>query len=178
MLHPFKGQTIIGSGLERGVLLKAGIERVDGLAAATNSDETNVVVARIARLFFQVPRVVARLYDPRKVEVYQRLGVQIVAPIPWAVNRFDELLSYSELEPVMSLGNGEVEIVQMEAPSLLVGRKVSAISVPGEIQVVAINRKGRAFLPTLETMLQRDDWLQIALLASSIERLRAMLALT
>lgn len=174
----FRGRKVIGNGMERRVLLEAGIERADALAATTNSDETNVVLARLARLIFQVPRVVARLYDPRKVEVYQRLGVHIVAPVPWAVNRFRELLSYSELDPILSLGNGEVEIVEMEVPPLLVGRKVSAVTVPGEVHVVALSRKGKAFLPTSETVFQRDDSLQIALLASSIERLRAMLALT
>jgi len=173
----FQGRKIIGNGLERGVLLEAGIERTDGLAAVTNSDEANVVVARLARLFFQVPRVVARLYDPGKVEVYQRLGVQIVAPVPWAVNRFAELLSYSELEPVLSLGNGEVEIVEIEVPPLLIGRKVSAVTVPGEVYVIALGRGGKAFLPTPETVFQRDDSVHMAVSASSIERLRAMLGL-
>lgn len=174
----FQGRKILGSALDRKVLLDAGIERADGLAAATDSDETNIVVARLARLVFRVPRVVARLYDPGKVDAYRKLGVQIVAPVPWAVNRFDELLSYSELDPVLSLGNGEVEIVEMYVPPLLVGRKVNVLTVPGEAHVVAINRKGKAFLPTSETVFQRDDVLQIALLTSSIERFKAMLAQT
>jgi trk system potassium uptake protein len=174
----FRGQTVVGTAFERGVLLEAGIERADGLAAVTNCDETNVVVARLARLVFQVPRVVARLYDPRKVEVYRRLGVQIVAPVTWAVNRFADLLSYSELDTILSLGNGEVEIVEVEVPPLLVGHKVRAVTVPGEVHVIALCRGGKAFLPTSETVFQRDDSLQIALLAVSVERLRAMLALT
>lgn len=174
----FRAQTIVGTGFDQGVLLQAGIEHADGLAAVTNSDETNVVVARLARLVFKVPKVVARLYDPHKLEVYRRLGVQIVAPASWAINRFADLLSYSELDTVLSLGSGEVEIVEVEVAPLLVGRKVSAIAAPGEVRVVALSRKGKTFLPSSETVFQKGDLVHIAVLTASAERLRAMLALT
>jgi trk system potassium uptake protein TrkA len=174
----FRGQTIVGTGFDRGLLLQAGIEHADGLAAVTNSDEANVVIARLARLVFQVPRVVARLVDPRKAEVYQRLGVQIVAPIAWAIHRFADLLSYSELDAILSLGGGEVELVEVEVPPLLAGHKVSAISIPGEVHVIALNRRGKAFLPSSETVFQKDDSAHIAVLATSAERLRAILALS
>ncbi|GKT10897.1 TrkA family potassium uptake protein [Desulforhabdus sp. TSK] len=173
----FKGRTLVGTGLNRKVLLQAGIERADGLAAVTNSDEANVVIARVAKLFFHVPRVVARLYDPRKAEIYRKLGVQIVAPDSWAVHRLADLLSYSQLDTVLSLGNGEVEMVDVEAPALLVGRKVREITVSGEVQVVAVSRRGKTFLPTSETAFQKDDVLHIALLAASSERLKGILAL-
>jgi trk system potassium uptake protein len=174
----FRGQTVLGTAFDQGVLLEAGIERADGLAAVTNSDETNVVVARLSRLVFEVPKVVSRLYDPRKVQVYQKLGVQIVAPVTWAVNRFADLFSYSELDTVLSLGNGEVEIVDVTVPPLLIGRKVNTVSVPGEIRVIAVCRGGKAFFPTSETVFQKDDSVQFALLSVCVERLKAMLALT
>lgn len=174
----FRGQTVVGEGFDQGALLKAGIEHADGLAAVTNSDEANVVVARLARLVFQVPRVVARLYDPRKADLYHRLGVQVVSPVPWVINRFADLLSYSELDAIVSLGDGEVEIVEAQVPALLAGRKVSAIAIAGEVQVVALSRKGKTFLPSSETLFQRDDTVHIAVLTASAERLRAVLALT
>lgn len=175
--HSLQGRTLVGSGFDRRVLVHAGIEHADGLAAVTNSDEANVVIARIARLVFQVPRVVARLYDPRKADVYRRLGVQIVAPISWAIHRLADLLSYSELDAILSLGGGEVEIVEVEVPPLLVGQKVSAIAVPGEVRVIALSRRGKAFLPSSETLLQKGDSAHIAVLTSSVERLRAILTL-
>ena len=76
----YKGQTVVGLGSDRDVLIKAGIERADGLAAVTAGDETNIVVARMAKTVFRVPKVVARLYDPGKAEVYRRLGLQTIAP--------------------------------------------------------------------------------------------------
>jgi trk system potassium uptake protein TrkA len=173
----FPGEALLGSCFDRSVLLRAGVEHADGLAAATNSDEANVVIARLARVVFQVPRVVARLVDPRKAEIYHRLGVQIVAPISWAIRRFADLLSYSELDAILSLGGGEVEIVNVEVPPLLVGHKVSAISIPGEVHVIAVSRRGKAFLPSSETVFQKDDSLHIAALAASVERLRSVLTL-
>lgn len=168
---------IVGSGFDRDSLMRAGIEKVDGLAAITGNDESNAVIARLARVFFHVPRVVARLNDPRKIDLYRLLGIQIAAPFFWAVNRVVDLLSYSELEAVASLGNGEVEILQVQAHMLLEGRKISSITVPGELQAVALTRKGKTFLPTSETILQCDDLVHLAALADSAERVRAILSL-
>jgi trk system potassium uptake protein len=172
----FPGRSVVGTAFDQQVLLNAGIRRADGLAAVTNSDETNVVLARLARLVFEVPNVISRLYDPRKEDIYQRLGVQIVAPATWAINRFAELLSYSELDTMLSLGNGEVEIVEVSVPQLLVGRKVKTLSVPGEVRVISICRGGKAFFPTAETIFQKEDSVQFAIMAAGVERLKAMLA--
>lgn len=174
--HAFTGKSIVGSSFDREVLLLAGIEKADGLAAVTNSDEANLIVARLARVVFHVPRVVARLYDPHKAEAYRRLDVQVVATSSWAIHRFADLLSYSELDAVMSLGGGEVEIVEAEVPSLLVGHKVNAIDVPGEARIIGLTRRGKAFLPFSETVLHKDDVMHIAVLTTSIERLRAILS--
>lgn len=173
----FKGQTVVGVGFDRDVLLKAGIERADGLAAVTASDEANVVAARIASQMFRVPRVVARLYDSRKAEIYRRLGLQTIAPVTWGIHRIADLLSYSPLDVVMSLGDGGVDIVEAEIPPLLVGRTVNELTVPGEVRVVAISRGGETFLPTRGTVLQEGDLLHLATLATSADRLKALLGL-
>lgn len=171
----FRGQTITGVSFDREVLLQAGIARADALAAVTGSDATNVVTARLARQVFKVPRVVARLYDPHKAEVYRRLGLQTVNPITWGTQRIAELLCYSPLHAVLSLGSGEVDIVEVETPPLLVGRTVYEATVAGEIHVVAISRGGKTFLPTLGTVLQAEDLVHLVVLATSAERLKALL---
>lgn len=174
----FKGTTIGGIGFDRTVLHQAGIKRVDGLAAVTGSDEVNVVVARLASQFYRVPRVVARLFDPRKAEIYRRLGLQTVTPLTWGINRIAELLSFFPLTNVASLGSGQVDLVEAEVPPLLVGRSVNDLTLPGEIHVVAISRGDQTFLPTLGTRLQAGDWLHLALLAASGDQLKALLGLT
>jgi trk system potassium uptake protein TrkA len=173
----FKGNTLAGVGFDRRILLDAGIKHSDGLAAVTNSDEANIVVARLARRVFRVPRVVARVYDPGKAEVYRRLGVHVVAHVTWGINRMAELICYSELDTIMSLGGGEVEIVAAEVPPLLVGRMTEVLTIPGEVHVVAIKREGKAFLPPPGTVLRKDDVAYLALVTMSVDRLKALLAL-
>jgi trk system potassium uptake protein TrkA len=170
----FKGQPMIGSGFDRDVLLQAGIERTDGLAAVTGSDEANAVIARLARQVFRVPRAIARLYDPRKAEVYRHLGLQTINPVTWGIHRIAELLCYARLQPLVSLGSGDVDLVEMEIPLLLAGRTVHEVTIPGEVHITAISRGGKTFLPTLGTTFQEGDLLHIAVLATSANRLAAL----
>ena len=171
----FTGQTIVGTGFDRDVLLHAGIERADGLAAVTGRDETNVVLARLARQMFRVPRVIARLHDPRHAEVYRRLGIQTMTPLTWGIQRLAELLCYAHLNTTLSLGSGEADIVEVELPYLLVGRTVNELTLVGEIQVAAISREGHTFLPTLGTVLREGDLLHLVVLATSATRLTTLL---
>ena len=174
----FKGQTLLGAGLDREVLLQAGIERADGLAAVTGSDDTNVVMAHLARQVFRVPRVVARLHDPRHAEVYQRLGIQAITPLTWGIQRLTELLCYTHLNTTLSLGSGEVDLVEAELPHLLAGRSVNELTLLGEIHVAAISREGRTFLPTLGTVFREGDLVHLVVLGSSADRLTALLGET
>jgi trk system potassium uptake protein len=171
----FKGRTILGIGFDRDTLVQAGIERADGLAAVTSSDETNVVTAQVARQIFRVPRVVASLYDIRQAEIYKRLGIQTIAPTGWGINRIAELLLYSPLETVTSIGSGDVELVEVELPQLLVGKTVRELILTGEIHVVAITRANKTFLPTLGTTFHEGDLLHLAVLTTSAKRLKELL---
>jgi trk system potassium uptake protein TrkA len=171
----FKGQTILGIGFDREVLLKAGIERADGVAAVTSSDEANVVTARIARDIFHVPKVVARLYDIRQAEIYKHLGLQTIAPTSWGINRIADLLLYSSLDAVLSIGSGDVELVEIELPPFLVGKTVRDLTVASEIHVVSITRTNETLLPTLGTIFRKDDLLHLAILTTSTNRLKELL---
>jgi trk system potassium uptake protein TrkA len=173
----FKGQTVLGVGFDRDLLLQAGIERADGLAAVTTSDDTNVVTARLASLVFRVPRVVARVYDPRKAEIYRRLGLQTISPVSLGTDLLAELLTFSQLKTILSLGSGEVGIVEAEVPPLLVGRTATALTIPGEVHLVAVSRSSKTFLPTPATVFQQGDLIHLAVLAASTERLEALLGL-
>lgn len=171
----FKGQIVEGIGFDREILLKAGIERADGLAAVTSSDEANVVVARIARDIFHVPKVVARLFDHRQSELYKRLGLQTIAPTGWGIHRIAELLVHSPLDAVLSLGTGDVDVVEAEVPPLLVGKTVRDLTVLGEIHVVSITRANKTTLPTQGAIFREGDVLHLAVLASSMNRLKELL---
>jgi trk system potassium uptake protein TrkA len=134
-----------------------------------------VVVARIARDIFHVPKVVARLFDVRQAEIYRRLGLQTITPTSWGINRIADLLLYSPLETVSSIGSGEVEIMEAELPRLLVGKTVRELTVPSEIHVVSVTRENKTFLPTLGTIFREGDLLHLAVLATSTDRLKEFL---
>ncbi|MFN8485045.1 MAG: TrkA family potassium uptake protein [Anaerolineae bacterium] len=172
----FRGRQVVGVGIDRDVLLQAGIERADGLAALTSSDDTNVVAARLARQVFHVPRVVARVYDPRKAEIYQRLGLPTVSTTTWGIHRASEVLTFSHLDSVHSLGSGGVDIVETEAPALLVGRPISSLTAPGEISVIAITRNNQTFLPSPGATFRAGDLVHLAVTAAASDRLNALLA--
>ncbi|MCL5996501.1 MAG: TrkA family potassium uptake protein, partial [Chloroflexi bacterium] len=118
----FKGRKVKGVGFDRNVLLEAGIEQADAFATTSSSDNANIVAARIARNIFQVPRVIARLYDPRRAEIYQRLGLLTISSTTWGAQRIYELLTHDNLDPVMSFGSGEVKLLCLEVPPQLEGR--------------------------------------------------------
>jgi len=173
----FKGKTVQGVGFDRDVLLAAGIQHADAFAATSSSDNANIVAARIARHIFHVPRVVARLFDPRRAEIYQRLGLATISSTSWGAERIRELLTHAELDAVMTFGRGEVSLIEIEAPPALVGCQVKQITVPGEITVIAITRRNRAMIPTLGTEFQQGDCLHLAVLASAMGRVESLLGL-
>lgn len=173
----FKGRKVLGVGFDRNVLLKAGIEQADGFAATSSSDNANIVAARIARNIFHVPRVVARLYDPRRAEIYRRLGLVTISSTTWGAERIRELLTHAGLDPVWSFGSGEVSLLSIEAPPRLVGRRVKDVTVPSEISVVVITRDGEAILPASGTEFRAGDLIYLAVLASAMDRAEALLGL-
>jgi len=126
----------------------------------------------------RVPRVVARVHDPLKAGIYQRLGLMTVTPAVLGTQRFTELLTFSPLFPIKRLGNGEVSIIEIDVPSSLAGRTVNELNVPGEIHVVAVTRGNSTFVPTLGTELQSKDIIHLAAASSSMDRLKALLGMT
>jgi trk system potassium uptake protein TrkA len=174
----FKGQKIIGVGFDRDILLKAGIEHADAFAAASSSDNANILAARIAHNIFHVPRVVARLFDPQRAEIYRRLGMLTISSTTWGAERIRELLTSAEIDPVHSFGSGEVSLVNIEVPPQLVGRMVKDLTVSSEISVVAITRQGEAFIPTLGSQFKDGDLIHVAILASALDRFKILLGLS
>jgi trk system potassium uptake protein TrkA len=173
----FRGRKIRGVGFDRDILVSAGIRDADAFVATGPSDNANIVAARIAHNVFHVPRVVTRLYDPRRAEIYRRLGLVTISMTTWGAERINELLTHSNLDPIVSFGRGEVALVAVEAPPQLVGRQVAQLTVPGEVIVVSITRDNEAILPTLGTEFCSGDLIHMAVLASAMDRLEALLEL-
>jgi trk system potassium uptake protein TrkA len=173
----FRGTIIHGLGFDQSVLLEAGIKTAEAFVAASSSDNANIVAARIARNIFHVPRVVARMYDPRHAEIYQRLGLMTISSTDLGVRRIYELITHAELDAVFRFGRGEVTMVEFEVPYPLVGRTVRDLNIPGELNVATITRKDRAFIPTPATEFQEGDFINLIVLSSAMGRLEDMLGM-
>lgn len=173
----FKGRKILGLGIDKATLESANIQRVDCVIACTESDETNAVVGRMARAFYKVPKVIARLFDREKVSIYNTLGIQVIATTNWALARTQEILTTSHLEPVLTIGNGPLDVVRVQVPELLIGKSVRDLSKLGEIQVNAVNRGNKAFIPVSGTTLEKGDILYITVMSDAMATLKHMLGL-
>jgi trk system potassium uptake protein TrkA len=173
----FHGDTIVGVAFDKQILEQAGIERADAIVACTKSDETNALIGRISRNTYRVPRVISRLYDPRKAEIYRSLGIQTISATEWGVKHAIELLSYDQLDIVAGLGNGGVDIVRVEATELLVGKKIVDVTAAGEFTVCALSRQNQTFLPTLGTVIEKGDVLYYNVMVSSVKQFKHVLGL-
>ena len=173
----FKGRMISGLGFDEKVLISAGIKKADVFIAASSSDNANIVGARIAQNIFKVPRVVARLFDPRRAEIYQRLGLKTISTTTMGAERIYELVTHSDLDMIQNFGHGEVSIVATEATYSLEGRTVKDLTIPGEFNVISITREQRAFLPTAGTVFRMGDIIHLAVQSTALTRLQSMLGL-
>jgi trk system potassium uptake protein TrkA len=171
----FPGRTVAGTALDRPVLVAAGVEDADALAAVTGSDEVNAVIARLAVNRFRVPRVVARMYDPRQADLYGRLGILTISPVAFGIGRLSELLALKDVATVATLGGGQVDLNQVSIPPALDGRPCSELEVAGEIDVAAVTRGARTFIPDTATRLHKGDVVYVVATAGAGERLQALL---
>jgi trk system potassium uptake protein TrkA len=173
----FHGEMLIGVGLDQDLLERAGVSKADALAAVTGSDETNAVLARLATRRFRVPRVVARMYDPRQADLYRRLGVMTISPVEWSVTKFGHLLSLQDLAPISAIGAGQVQVVEASVTPGLAGRAAGELEVPGETRLIALTRAGRTFLGASNVILEPGDVASIAVTSGSETRLQQLLGL-
>src|SRR5215216_5416983 len=163
-LHPdFRGRTLEGEGLAEGVLERAGIREAHGLAAVTNSDTLNAVVAHAARTIYNVPNVVARNYDPNLRPVIEAFGLQTVGSTYWGAQRVEEILMNPSQRMVYSAGNGEVEVYEVQIPEQWNGRILEDLLGPlKNCYPVALSRAGRSSLPEPGMKLQTGDLLNVS----------------
>lgn len=166
---------VVGVEFDQDVLEKVGIKHVDGVIACTENDDTNALVARIARNVYRVPKVIARLYDQRKVDVYNALGIQVLATTQWGVERAKQLLTFGKVETVMSIGNNVVEIVRIVIPELLVGTKISDAFPLHDMSIVALTRENTSFIPDRSTKLEKGDILYLSAQAETLAQINHIL---
>jgi trk system potassium uptake protein len=158
----FKGRTLQGDGLNRGVLERAGIEKADGLAAVTNLDTVNAVVAHIARSYYHVPRVVSRNFDPKYLKIHEAFGLETVSSTVWGAQRIEEILVADEISTISTAGNGEIKIYEFAVSRSWEGHNLSRLLQPANCILVSLTRQGTAIFPDWEMPLKEGDKVQFA----------------
>lgn len=172
----FDGIRVVGVGFDRDRLTQAGIERAGALAAVTSGDNSNIVVARIARETYGIEKVVARIYDPRRAAIYERLGIATIATVQWATERVLRRILPDAGEVEWIDPTAKVVLVERLVPGGLVGRKLLELEETGLARAVAVSRLGVSTLPRPDLVLQEGDVLYLAVGGDDVGKLDAHLA--
>lgn len=158
----FQGRTHEGDALNQDVLKRAGIANCDALAAVTNNDSLNAVVAYIAKIEYHVPNILARNYDPHVRSVFEAFDIQVVSSTSWGAQRIEELMTDGDFRTVFSAGNGEVEVYELVIPNAWNGKRIEDLIKCSTCKPLSITRAGRAFLPEMNNEFQTGDILTVA----------------
>jgi trk system potassium uptake protein TrkA len=172
----WSGTTVVGSGFDRGDLDRAGAGEAHSLAAVTSGDNSNILTARIARETYEIPNVVARIYDPRRAQIYLRLGIPTVATVSWTIDQVRRRLVPNEVESEWTDSTGTLSLVERELPERWAGKRLAELSVPGEVTAVAVTRNGVVRLDFGDLVGQDGDVIHLMVTDSALERLNARLA--
>jgi trk system potassium uptake protein len=167
----FKGERVTGIGFDRAVLIQAGIERADAFAAVSSGDNSNIIAARVARETFGVLRVAARIYDPRRAEVYERLGIPTVATVRWTADQMLRKLLPEGTEPLWRDPTGKIVLAEVAFSPAWIGEPVKAAEASSMTRIVFIDRLGQAFVPEPGTVLQEGDVIHVVARESELDRI-------
>ena len=171
----FRGRTLAGEVLSRDLLIRAGIENADAVAAVTPDDAVNAVIAHAAKVVWKVKNIVVRDYEPSKRELHEAFGYQLVSPSVWGAQRIEDMLGGGSLRTVFSAGNGEIEVYEFTVPPAWQGKHLTEVLYNGHCQPVSITRAGRAMLPSPSLPLETRDVIHVSATQEGIEGLRKKL---
>ncbi|HEY0949173.1 TrkA family potassium uptake protein [Nocardioides sp.] len=159
----FNGDKVTGQGFDQEVLEKAGIRRADAFAAVSSGDNSNIIAARVARETFGIQQVVARIYDPGRAEVYQRLGITTVATVKWTADQVLRRLLPAGAEPDFRDPSGTIRLDQLPAPEPWIGHRTVHFQEQVGCRIAWIDRLGEGMLPTRESVIQEGDILHVTM---------------
>ena len=171
----WSGQTIVGSGFDRDDLDAARAHSATALAAVTSGDNSNILTARIARETYAIPNVVARIYDPRRAQIYLRLGISTVATVSWTIDQVRHRLLPNDLESEWSDPTGGIALIECHLPERWAGKRLADLSVPGEVTLVSVTRAGVVRLDFSDLVGQEGDVLHLMVTDQALARFQERL---
>lgn len=170
----FKGRIVKGVGFDLDTLREAGIEESDAFIAVSSGDNSNIISARVAREKFGVNKVIARIYDPKRAEIYSRLGIPTIASVTWSTQQIMSLLNPLDRQIIWTDATESTQIAQFTVPKKLVTKQVSELENSYAVKVVSISRNSKSFLAKASDVLQDKDIVHIAYLSQDSARLEKL----
>ncbi len=168
----FSGRQVKGVGFDRETLVEAGIEQAGAFAAVSSGDNSNIIAARVARETFGVQRVVARIYDPKRAEVYERLGIPTVATVPWTSSRLMKAVLGETTAEAWRDPSGQVALVVVAPHEGWIGKLVSDFEAATGTRAALYTRFGTGALPVSSTLIQSGDKLYMLATDDHADELR------
>ena len=159
----FHGQQVVGGGFDRRVLVEAGIERAGAFAAVSSGDNSNIISARVARETFGIERVVARIYDPGRAEVYQRLGITTVATVKWTADQVLRRMLPAGAEPDFRDPSGTIRLDHVPVTEAWIGQRTIDFQMQSGSRIAWIDRLGEGMLPSRDSVIQEGDLLHLVM---------------
>ena len=172
----FRGKRVTGVGFDRDVLVEASINEAAGFAAVSSGDNSNIISARVAREIFSIEHVVARIYDPRRAEVYQRLGIPTVATVRWTADQMLRRLLPEGPEPLWRDPSGSVILAEVDVDRRWIGTKITKLEEVVGARIAFITRLGHGLVPESGTVLQEGDVVHVMTPAAEMTRISTALA--
>lgn len=172
----FEGRRVTGLGFDRDALVQAGIEEARAFAAVSSGDNSNVIAARVARETFGVSDVVARIYDPRRAAVYQRLGVTTVATVRWTADQVLRRMIPAGPASEFRDASGVVSLCEMDTHAGWTGRSVREVQQLSGSRVAYLSRLGEGYIPHPDDLLQQHDALHVLVATDRINEVQRVLA--
>jgi trk system potassium uptake protein TrkA len=172
----FVGQRVTGVGFDRDTLVEAGIERAEAFAAVSSGDNSNIIAARVARETFGVENVVARIYDPRRAEVYQKLGIPTVATVRWTADQVIRRLLPAGMLSQWRDPSGHIVLAELAYNPAWIGHKVSLLEEEAGARVALLTRFGDGVLPQRGTVIQDGDLVHVTMVWEERERVERAFA--
>jgi len=160
-----------GDGCEAAVLDEAGTERANLFIAVTDQDEDNLVACQVAKYKFNVPRIIARIGNPKNEILFKKLGIDVtVSTTNLILEHIEQELPTHPLTHLLELKNGELEIVEVKIPpvSKAIGKQITELPLPpGSILSLIVKEEG-FHVPTQDTILEAEDRV-IAIITPDLE---------
>lgn len=170
----FNGRTVLGTGIDKDVLLKAGIRQADFACAVTSDDLVNLMVAQLAKRVFGVEKVVARIFDPQREGLYDDFGIQSISTTNLGIREMKDILSLDGFSRVVTLEPGSLIAVSFVATAALAGKTVGSIAIPRKLSVLTLTRSGSKFIASGDDIIATGDLICAVVRIDALDAVRDM----